>query len=110
LKNSCNHDVYPEETEDIIIMDGNQWKRRDGLTAYDMNKIEIKYCKYCGLVKRLPYKYFNCPECDMPDMFFFINIGHLIKNVDMYGLGNKRIVEGDLIEEILKAFREPEAG
>lgn len=87
-------------------MEGSDWKRRDGLSYQDMNQIEIKYCRHCGLVKRLPYKYFNCPECDMPDMFFFININHLIKNVDMYGLGNKRIVDADIIEAILKAFQE----
>lgn len=85
-------------------MEPFEWKSKDGLSYYEYNKIEIKFCKECGLVKRLPYKYFNCPECDMPHMRMFHNIGHLVKNIDMYGLQNKRIVDEDIWDEVFKAF------
>jgi hypothetical protein len=78
---------------------------RDDLPYYEYQRPEIKYCKDCGHVQRLPYKYFVCPACDMPGMLFFTSLTHIVGYIDMYGLKNMNIIDDDIREAIIQAFQ-----
>lgn len=67
-------------------------------------EVVIKTCLRCGHTQRLPYENFDCPSCHLNLLAFFKDIDHLIYNINLYGLKNKRIIDDDVREKVIKAF------
>lgn len=70
----------------------------------EMNEVVIKTCLECGYTQRLPYKYFECPKCGVMSLGFFTSINHLIKYIDLYGLGKINIIDDDIRKAVIEAF------